>query len=372
MEIRDSGRKVGVVLSGGGAKGAFEVGVLKALESRGIRPDVYCGTSVGSFNAAMAAGGKTPAQIEAVWAGLTTRDVFLPRFDPLDLFSPDPRIQFKLALQSAKSLGALLSQTVRQSGKWWQALDLDDFLLDTSPLRSLIERNVDIAAVRRSTSALRIALTRLKPSQGDALQVVDGGATTHRQIVASTAIPLIFPPVEIDGSVYCDGGVVMNSPLKPAIHAGAEDIFVVDVTPPPATYETGTLPLAYHVLSAQFSSALRRDIQFAQDLNARYMAAFHEGRLCEGRLEVRAMHMQVPGSREIEVAHYKYLRIFVISPPADLGGLKGFLRFEPENTRRLIADGERSTHHTLDHLGEAEINGPGDSRLKVLVSYPAS
>ena len=368
MATQGTGRKVGVVLSGGGAKGAFEVGVLKALESRGIRPDIYCGTSVGSFNAAMAASGKTPAQIEKVWTAMTTRDVFTPRFDPMDLFNPDPRVQFKLALQSAKSLGSLLSQTLRQSGKWWQALDLDDFLLNTAPLHALIERNVDIQAVRRLGGRFSVALTRLKPSQGDALQLVDGSTMTHRHIVASTSIPLIFPPIETDGGIFCDGGVVMNSPLKPAISAGAEDIFVVDITPPPSTFDGGTLPLAYHVLSAQFSSALHRDIQYANDLNAQYMAAFYEGRLSEGKLEVRSMYKRTRAAPELKVSRYRYLRIVVISPSTDLGGLKGLLSFEPDNARKLIADGEECTQRVLDLYSEEEVEATDGAHLRMLVS----
>lgn len=355
--------KTAVVLSGGGAKGAYEVGVLKALRAQGIEPDIWCGTSVGSFNAAMAAAGRPLAEIESVWLNLRTRDVFRPRVDPRDLLSMDLRAPIRLAYHSAVSVGSFLAETLRHGGRWWEALDLDDFLVDTSPFENLIRTNVDIHALHRSERVLCIALTRLKPAGASPLELVDGPSVTHRHIMASCSLPLIFPPVELAGGVFCDGGVVMNSPLKAAIDRGADEIFVVDLTPPPAEYLQGTLPLAYQVLSAQFGETLRRDIAYAHDLNRHFLAEFRKGRLSSGELEIERME---PGSEDVRTSRYRYLRIHVVRPASDLGGLEGFLKFEPENSRRFIEYGEQDGTRELDRIREQELVASDGSRMTLM------
>ncbi len=356
-------RKAAVVLSGGGAKGAYEVGVLKALKAKGIEPDIWCGTSVGSFNAAMAAAGRPLDEIETVWLNLHTRDVFRPRVDPRDLLSMDLRAPLRLAYHSAVSVGTFFAETLRYGGRWWEALDLDDFLVDTSPFEKLVKTNVDIPALRRSERILCIALTRLKPAGASPLELVDGPSITHRHIMASCSLPLIFPPVELAGGVFCDGGIVMNSPLKPAIDHGADEIFVVDLTPPPSEYQHGTLPLAYQVLSAQFGETLRRDIAYAQDLNHHFLAEFRRGHLSSGELEIERME---PGSEDVRTSRYRYIRIHTIRPSSDLGGLEGFLRFEPENSRRFIEHGEEDTTRELETICEREIVASDGSRIKAI------
>jgi NTE family protein len=185
--------------------------------------------------------------------------------------------------------------------------------------------------------------------------------------MASCSLPMLFPPVEIDGGVFCDGGVVMNSPLKPAIDAGAEEIYVIDLTPPPASYQPGTLSLAYHLLSAQFGSALSRDIDYARDRNSHFLAAYEDGRAPTGVLEIPRLERGPGGAVARRTSKYRYLRITVIRPSADLGGLEGFLKFEPESARTLIAAGERDAHWTLAFRREREVVAPDGSRISMLV-----
>jgi len=110
--------KVAVVLSGGGAKGAYQVGVLKALRERGVVPDIYCGTSVGAFNGGMLASGRTLDEVEALWRGLRRSDVFTELFAPSRFATLDFRIPFDTFLRSSRHLAAFFADTIRNGGTW--------------------------------------------------------------------------------------------------------------------------------------------------------------------------------------------------------------------------------------------------------------
>ncbi len=356
---------VAVVLSGGGARGAFEVGVLKALHKHGIEPDIYCGSSVGSFNCAMAASGRPVAEMEQVWREIAKSDVFRLRFDPMQVFTLDPRPPLRFAIESVRAFAGLLSESLAGGAHWWEALDLDEFFLDTSPLLDLISRNVSIEALHESTKKIIVALTRLKPVSLDPLHLAKGNEITHKHILASCSPPLIFPQVAIAGDVYCDGGVVMNSPLKPAIQAGAEDIFVVDLTPAPHTFRSATLPLAYQVLSTQFSLALHHDIEYAQERNHLYVNALREGTLVENQLQLRRVD-PVTGEEQ-EPKKYRYINLYVFQPHDDAAGIAGFLDFSPKNADLLIRQGEDIAASVLSKLEWRELKGRSGAILTVAV-----
>jgi NTE family protein len=359
--------RVAVVLSGGGGKGAYEVGVLKALKAFGVEPDIYCGTSVGSFTSGMLVSGKSLDEVERVWRELTTNNVFKLRYDPRRFFSLDPLIPMRFAFQSAKMVGRFVAEMLKSSGSWWETIDLDSFLIDTSPLAELIASNVNLEAVRKSAKKFFLAMTQLKPPRDNALQIVSNDKITHHHILASCSLPLIFPPVTIGDSEFCDGGVVMNSPLKPAIDAGADEIYVLDLTPPPRSYREGTLPLAYQVMSAQFASALQRDIQYAEDLNNQFLAAHLEGRLVGGKFEVKTMDPRPESVGKIISRHYRYVRLNVIRPTTDLAGIGGFLRFDPHTAAEWINAGERETKKLLERRYEHEVQGPDGSKIKAVL-----
>ncbi len=368
MNVHKGKRRVAVVLSGGGGKGAYQVGMLKALKSFGVEPDIYCGTSVGSFNCGMIASGKSLEEVEQVWRGLNAESVFKLRCDPRQLLTLDPRGPIRFALQSARIFGGFLAETLKESGSWWDKIDLDSFLLDTSPLGDLISKNVDLETLRKSKKEFILALTQLKPIEGYPLQIVSKDKVTHKHILASCSLPLLFPPVTIGNRVFCDGGVVMNSPLKPAIDAGAEEIYVLDLTPPPRTYYDGTLPLAYQVMSAQLSAMLERDLAYAEDLNNRFLAAHLEGRLVDGKVQVRKLN-RLPENRGNTVTkQYRYLRLYVIRPITDLEGIGGFLKFSPNLTAKWLEAGEREAKEILERHYEQEFTAPDDTKVQAVFS----
>lgn len=196
-----------LVLSGGGGRGAYHVGVLRFLEEHEWVPDVVVGTSIGAVNGAAIASGHTAHSLWALWRRLKTDDV---QRQAWDLFSLD---------------------------KW-------DHLLDTAPLRrTLVEEGwIDLArvnaqpvikhlrltVVEMETGRLRVFGNSPDPLRGSHCEQVE---ITLDHILASCSIPLVYPPTKIDDVAFWDGGTVANTPLGPAIDAGAEDIVVVLMTP---------------------------------------------------------------------------------------------------------------------------------------------
>ncbi|WP_405064985.1 patatin-like phospholipase family protein [Kribbella sp. NBC_01510] len=233
-------RRVAVVVAGAGARGGYEAGVLSVLlpclEAAGVVPTLFVGTSAGAINATLyAAAAHLPAveQGEAVlevWRNIRTHHVF--------------RSPMKTGIGST---GKWVGQLLRIRG-----LTLTS-LLDTSPLRQLARTVVKWDQLRTNLDDGRIALAVVTTSGADNRTVVfvdRGGADLppsddsrpidYRRakigpdhVLASAAIPVVFPPVRVpaeDGTPsgwYIDGGVRLNTPLKPALALEADAVVIV-------------------------------------------------------------------------------------------------------------------------------------------------
>lgn len=196
-----------LVLSGGGGRGAYHVGALRFLEEHDWFPEIIIGTSIGAVNGAAIASGHDSRSLWSLWRRLTTDDVQRRSWN---LFSPD---------------------------EW-------DHLLDTSPLRkTLIEEGwIDLSRINAPNPShhLRITVVEVETGQlrvfGNTCDPIASGRCERvdielKHILASCSIPVIYPPTSIDDVTYWDGGTVANTPLGPAIDAGADDIVVVLMTP---------------------------------------------------------------------------------------------------------------------------------------------
>jgi NTE family protein len=180
------------VLSGGASFGAVEVGMLRALTEAEIVPDVLLGTSVGALNAAFVAGHPGVdgiAQLAALWGSIRRHDVF-----PL------------------RPLVGLLGFVGRR-----------DHLVPAEPLHRLITNNLTFDRIERSPVPLHVIATEV--ISGDDRRFSSGPAV--EAILASAAIPGVFPPVKIDGVAYMDGGVTDNTPISDAVDIGADRIYVL-------------------------------------------------------------------------------------------------------------------------------------------------
>ena len=181
------------VLSGGGSLGAVQVGMLQALTARGVEPDLLVGTSVGALNAAYVAGhGVSETSLHglaAIWARLRRRDVF--------------------PLQPAR-LGAALCG-------WAPSL------CSNGALRRLIREHVTFERLEDSPIPLHVVATDV--GSGEEVLLSDGDAVDA--ILASAAIPAVFPSVRIAGRDLIDGGVADNAAVSQAAMLGADVVYVL-------------------------------------------------------------------------------------------------------------------------------------------------
>ena len=214
------------VLSGGGNLGAVQVGMLQALADRGIGPDLLVGTSVGAINAAFLAAGPSPARIEElarIWVA-TRRS---------DIFPASPRAAVRAVTGRVNSF------------------------VDPRPLRRLLERT--LAYGRIEDACWPLALVATEVTTGAEVVLRQGNVVDA--VMASAAIPSVFPPVELDGHVLMDGGVVNNTAISVAGSLGADVIYVLPtgyacaLPHPPAS----VLGMALHAVSLAIQRRLVAD-----------------------------------------------------------------------------------------------------------------
>jgi NTE family protein len=180
------------VLAGGGSLGAVEVGMLQALVERRIAPDLVVGASVGAVNGAYFAGRPDGAGVEslgAIWRGLRRGDVF-----PLGL------------------VGGFLG-----------FIGMRSHLLDPDRLRSLLERNLPLTRLEDAKVPCHVVATDVL--SGEEVRLSSGPAVDV--VLASAAIPAVFPPVRIGDRQLSDGALASNTPLSAALALGAERLIVL-------------------------------------------------------------------------------------------------------------------------------------------------
>jgi NTE family protein len=183
-----AGRRLGLVLAGGGAKGAYEAGVAAALAARRIPLRLVAGSSAGALNAAMIADGRLD-RLEALWRALTTEQVYFPR---------------PFVVLSGLLPGWLTLLAVQQAGS----------IYDPAPLRDLLEATVDLDRIRASPVRLAIITTDLARRQR---RIFDNRTVTLDALMAAVAVPGVFPPVKVGGDLLVDGGVIGRAPVIEAL-----------------------------------------------------------------------------------------------------------------------------------------------------------
>ncbi len=180
---------VAFVLSGGSSLGSIQVGMALALEERGIKPDMIVGSSVGALNGAWLASGKPAQGLAELWLSLSTRGVF-----PIRLLT---------------GLRGFLGR--------------QPYLVPNSGLRRVIRQNVFFDRLEDAPIPFYVIAT--DAATGEEVRLESGPAVDA--IVASAAIPGIFPPVEVNGRVLIDGGIAANTPIAQAIEHGATEVWVL-------------------------------------------------------------------------------------------------------------------------------------------------
>jgi NTE family protein len=224
--MNENTRKTALVFAGGGSLGAVQVGMLRALVTEGIEPDLLIGASVGAMNAAYFAGAPNyegVTKLEQIWCGMRRADVFPITF--------------------ASAFGLLRHP---------------DNIIDPSGLRRLIETHVPFARLEDAAIPVHILATDL---QGSAVAFSRGLAV--EAILASTAIPGVFPPVQIDGQTLMDGAIASSTPIRLAVELGASRIIVLPTGYACALKESpkGAVAKALHAITLLIAWRLINDLE---------------------------------------------------------------------------------------------------------------
>ena len=225
--------RIAFVLSGGGSLGAIQVGMLRALYERGIVPDLIVGTSAGALNGTfLAARPKTLSAIDellALWQTFEREDFF-----PLSVSR------------------AVLGLTGRRMG-----------LVDPKNLRTLIEDHAKIRRIEDASTELHMVATDLLSGNEQLLSSGD----VISAVLASAAIPGIYPPVRRGNRVLVDGGVSNNTPISHAVRLGATQIFVLPtgIACPLRRAPRSSLAVMMHAFSLIVMQRLRADIEHYDD-----------------------------------------------------------------------------------------------------------
>lgn len=232
-----SGARLGLVLGGGGARAAFQVGVLHAIARRfpGLRLPILTGVSAGAINTAFLANhpgslDRATGDLAELWKGLDPHRIF--EVGVLEMLDEAARIALQFTL--GRSIGSVRGQGI----------------VDTAPLRATLQRALCfrgdcLAGVRANLDDGRlsaVALTATSYTTGQTVTFFEGGTIrgwerpnrkavrtrlTVDHVMASSALPVFFPPVPVDGAFYGDGGIRLVAPFAPAIHLGAERLLAV-------------------------------------------------------------------------------------------------------------------------------------------------
>jgi NTE family protein len=227
----------GIVFSGGGALGAWEVGCYDAIRSRhrDTQPTVVAGASAGALNAVGICAGMSAQELESLWSGVQPEDVYRRKFG------------WRVAGLICRSLWKGISATVQS------VADAETSFLDSEPLAKTLTNILHpyFAPFQRSAISCAISLTNLTSGQGEifyklppgrvlpeAAKVtglysrklwtpITGGDQLVQVLMGSTALPILFPPFV----GYFDGGILLNQPISPAIALGATTLYVIIPTP---------------------------------------------------------------------------------------------------------------------------------------------
>lgn len=268
---------VGLIMSGGGARAAYQVGVLRAI-AKLLPPDVknpfeiISGTSAGGINAASLASGsrhfrKAVCKLEYVWKNLDVSHVYCTDFRTI--------LRYFLHWISSLLTGGLGKKNPRA-------------FLDNAPLNILLGRLIDFDGIQGAIDgghlrALSITASGYNSGQSvsffQAVPEVDGWNRAQRvgtrakielkHLMATSAIPFVFPAVQINREWFGDGSVRQVAPISPALHLGAEKVLVIGVSPareePPERLYAPDYPtlaqVAGHLMNSVFIDGMEVDLE---------------------------------------------------------------------------------------------------------------
>ncbi|NCN10119.1 MAG: patatin-like phospholipase family protein [Leptospira sp.] len=290
-------KKTALVLSGGGARGAYQAGVLKYLEEIQFRPDFIAGTSVGAINTVAIASGMDSAHLIHLWESIEKDKVF--------------------HYSIWRTIWRFLTRKFTP-------------IVDITPLQNLLEENIDLQACKESKKKIFISAVDILSAK---LKYFSNEEITLAHILASSAIPLVFPWQYLNGIPHWDGGLMANTPIQPVIEAGARDIIVVLLSPVGADMDLETPRSNRDAIERVFELALVGSYQMIHKF------------LQMERDKIQKMS-PFEGFLYSFIHETRNVRIRTIAPTRNLG-LGSIMNFSKKQSNRLILQGYEDARDQL-------------------------
>lgn len=312
--------ELAIVLSGGGAKGAFQVGVLDELiTKRGVKPKIACGTSTGAIQALALAQNDIPKLVNQ-WLDIKgDRDIYTKR--------------------ALGPVGAVFGEKA---------------LYGTAPLKKLIKNFADEERLKKSKIELRLGVVDLQ--SGGFRTISQRQEGIHNWVYASCAMPVFFDPLDTraaDGTrgQWVDGGIRDVTPLSSALELNPRGIIVVRASPKPNASETkyfdNLVAIGLRAVGILQSEVSITDVSMATLINDLIAAREAQFRLLEARgiTGPEATAMLAPW--DILLARYRFAPIRIIEPEVEYSAT---LEFKPAKIRAAIDAGRQAVADHWDSL----------------------